>query len=174
MTFVSKRRLFTVVLAMFLAGAVVPLTLQAQGASSHSSPAKKHTKHHRKSAKAAKAKASHARSSAASMEKNKAKSEKKSRRHYEKKAKSAAAGQGHSMARAAEGTQSGMRTEAKGATRRHESMGARTPPSPGMVWVSSGSKVYHKPGSRWYGKTKSGKWMTEADAQRAGYKAAKN
>ena len=33
------------------------------------------------------------------------------------------------------------------------------------------SGVYHK-GGRWYGKTKSGKWMTEADAQKQGYKEA--
>src|ERR1051326_9042836 len=29
-----------------------------------------------------------------------------------------------------------------------------------------------KPGTRWYGKTKQGKYMTEADAQKAGYRAA--
>jgi hypothetical protein len=42
------------------------------------------------------------------------------------------------------------------------------------VWVNTESKIYHKSGSRWYGKTKQGKWMTEAEAQRDGYKAAKN
>lgn len=47
-----------------------------------------------------------------------------------------------------------------------------TPPSPGMVWVNTNTKMYHKAGSQYYGKTKSGKWMTEADAQKAGYKAA--
>lgn len=51
---------------------------------------------------------------------------------------------------------------------------AQTPPSPGMVWANSSSKVYHKQGSKWYGKTKHGQWMTEQDAQKAGYKAAKN
>jgi len=41
------------------------------------------------------------------------------------------------------------------------------------VWVNTDSKVYHKSG-RWYGKTKSGKFMTEAEAQAAGYRAAQN
>lgn len=42
----------------------------------------------------------------------------------------------------------------------------------GMVWVNLDSKVYHKEG-RYYGHTKQGKFMTEADAQKAGYRAAK-
>ena len=46
-------------------------------------------------------------------------------------------------------------------------------PAAGMVWVNLESKVYHKEGSRWYGKTKSGKYMSEADAIKAGYRAAK-
>jgi cytoskeletal protein RodZ len=49
-----------------------------------------------------------------------------------------------------------------------------TPPanSNGMVWVNIDSGVYHKPGTRYYGKTKQGKYMTEADAIKAGYRAA--
>jgi hypothetical protein len=43
----------------------------------------------------------------------------------------------------------------------------------GMVWVNTDSGIYHKPGTRWYGKTKKGKYMTEADATKAGYHAAK-
>ncbi|HXJ03452.1 MAG TPA: hypothetical protein VNH65_00015 [Candidatus Acidoferrum sp.] len=43
----------------------------------------------------------------------------------------------------------------------------------GMVWVNTATGVYHKPGTRWYGKTKKGKYMLEADAIKAGYKAAK-
>ncbi|MGA7558088.1 MAG: hypothetical protein ACLPZJ_18075 [Terriglobales bacterium] len=41
----------------------------------------------------------------------------------------------------------------------------------GKVWVNTESRVYHK-GGRWYGKTKQGKFMTEAEAKAAGYKAA--
>jgi hypothetical protein len=47
------------------------------------------------------------------------------------------------------------------------------PPEKGMVWVNTSTKVYHKEGDRYYGKTKSGKFMTEADAIKAGYKPAK-
>ncbi len=43
----------------------------------------------------------------------------------------------------------------------------------GKVWVNTESGVYHKSG-RWYGKTKSGKFMTESEAKAAGYKAAHN
>jgi len=43
--------------------------------------------------------------------------------------------------------------------------------SSGKVWVNTESGVYHKSG-RWYGKTKQGKFMTEAEAKAAGYKEA--
>jgi hypothetical protein len=42
----------------------------------------------------------------------------------------------------------------------------------GMVWVNTDSGVYHKPGTRYFGKTKQGKYMSEADAIKAGYRAA--
>ena len=50
---------------------------------------------------------------------------------------------------------------------------ARVPPAKGMVWVNTGSSVFHHEGDRWYGKTKEGKFMTEADAVKAGYRAPK-
>src|SRR5579885_1258198 len=43
----------------------------------------------------------------------------------------------------------------------------------GKVWVNTDSGVYHKSG-QYYGHTKSGKFMTEEDAKKAGYHAAKN
>lgn len=41
----------------------------------------------------------------------------------------------------------------------------------GLVWVNLNTKVYHKEG-QYYGNTKSGKFMTEDDAKKAGYKMA--
>jgi hypothetical protein len=43
----------------------------------------------------------------------------------------------------------------------------------GKVWVNTKSGVYHKEGDRWYGKTKEGKYMTEDEAIKAGYRADK-
>ncbi len=43
----------------------------------------------------------------------------------------------------------------------------------GLVWVNLGTGVYHKDGE-FYGKTKRGKFMSEADAQKGGYRAAKS
>jgi DNA uptake protein ComE-like DNA-binding protein len=51
---------------------------------------------------------------------------------------------------------------------------AQVSPGDGMVWVNTDTKVYHKEGSRYYGKTKQGKYMSEDDAIKAGYRAAKN
>jgi hypothetical protein len=50
---------------------------------------------------------------------------------------------------------------------------AKTPPQKGMVWVNTESGIFFREGDRWYGKTKEGKFMTEADAKKAGYHEAK-
>ena len=53
---------------------------------------------------------------------------------------------------------------------------AVNPPAPGgghhQVWVNTETGVYHREGSRFYGTTRKGKYMTEQDAKQAGYKPA--
>ena len=40
------------------------------------------------------------------------------------------------------------------------------------VWVNTKSGVYHCPGTRWYGATKNGEYMTESQARTAGDRPA--
>ena len=97
--------------------------------------------------------------------------------------------------RAAAAQQSGDQTDASSTKKSSESKqtpaapsGAAASPAPaakpaatqqtrpanssGMVWVNTDSGIYHKPGTRYYGKTKQGKYMSEADAIKVGYRAA--
>jgi hypothetical protein len=62
---------------------------------------------------------------------------------------------------------------AKAAARPIPETAAPAPPARGMVWVNTETKVYHKEGDVWYGKTKHGMYMSEADALKAGYRASK-
>lgn len=44
---------------------------------------------------------------------------------------------------------------------------------PGLVWVNTDSHVYHVQGSKWYGTTKHGKYMSEQAAVKDGDHPAK-
>jgi hypothetical protein len=43
-----------------------------------------------------------------------------------------------------------------------------------QVWVNTATGIYHYPGTRWYGRTNQGKFMSEKDAIAQGYRAARN
>lgn len=95
----------------------------------------------------------------------------------EKGAGAAASGAEKGAGAAASGVQKGAGAVEKGAGKVRDKVtgetSAQQPPAPGMVWVNTETKVFHKEGDRWYGKTKHGKWMTEDDAVKAGYRPAK-
>ena len=61
-------------------------------------------------------------------------------------------------------------------TKNRSTEAAANPPAPGgghgLVWVNTESHVYHREGSHFYGTTKKGKYMTEAEAIKEGNKAA--
>ena len=47
-------------------------------------------------------------------------------------------------------------------------------PSDTVVWINTPTRIYHYSGTRYYGQTRRGGYMCEADARAAGYRAARN
>jgi hypothetical protein len=67
-------------------------------------------------------------------------------------------------------------TPALGNPRQQEPSSKQQPTTQGRpdvkVWVNTRSGVYHCPGTRWYGNTKNGEYMTQKQAQEKGYRPA--
>jgi hypothetical protein len=91
----------------------------------------------------------------------------------EKAANATATGVEKGVDAAAKGVQKGAEATAAAAnTVDHKVTGAaRVPPKPGMVWVDTNTNIYHKVGDASYGTTKKGKWLTEKEALKRGYRA---
>jgi hypothetical protein len=104
----------------------------------------------------------------------------------EKGAQKAAAGVGKAADATAKGVEKGVTAAAKGVqtgaaatasaagtVNRKMTGTPREPPQAGMVWVNTATRIYHKVGDPSYGATKKGKWLTEEEAVKQGYRAAK-
>lgn len=75
---------------------------------------------------------------------------------------------------ATKGVQKGAAATASAADKVNRKMtGApKEPPQAGMVWANPATKIYHKEGDPSYGTTKKGKWLTEEEAVKQGYRPA--
>lgn len=69
-------------------------------------------------------------------------------------------------------TSTGTKGSTKGSPK-DTSRAAKTPVGKETVWVNTATGIYHKKGTRYYGKTKEGKYMPEDEAVQAGYKRSK-
>jgi len=97
---------------------------------------------------------------------------------HSKKAKAAAAATASPAAVANPAATPEAASAATPAAKKHKAPEPQAAQAPGggngQVWVNTETHVYHKEGSKWYGKTKHGKYVSEADAVKEGDKASKN
>ena len=93
----------------------------------------------------------------------------------EKGADVTATGVGKGVSAASKGVQKGAAATASaaGKVNRKITGAPQVPPQAGMVWADTATKIYHKEGDPSYGTTKSGKWLTEEEAVKESYRAAK-
>ena len=84
------------------------------------------------------------------------------------------AGVGYAQAQPAKATAPASMAAPAPAAKASTKVVQKTPSEPaagggdGKVWVNSASKTYHCPGTKYYGKTKAGEYLTEADAKAKG------
>lgn len=91
-----------------------------------------------------------------------------------KAANAAAKGIDKGVSAATKGVQKGATATASAAGKvdRKVTGAPRQPPQAGMVWADTATKIYHKEGDPSYGTTRKGKWLTEEEAVKQGYRAA--
>ena len=72
------------------------------------------------------------------------------------------------------GAPTGPSAQQAPAPSKHSRTAAAAGGGAGQVWVNTDSKVYHCPGTRWYGTTKQGEYMSESQAKSQGIRADHN
>ncbi len=156
MKFMSVRQIFSTFLGLLLLGVVAPNLLKAQSSSSQTP--------------------SSAQTPSSSQSQNSSTTKKKPKKSSSSTAASASSASPASPAPPTITQQSGVASadsRASTATRTSASSRSGNATTP-TVWVNTDTKTYHTEGSKYYGKTKHGRFMSEEDAKKQGFKRASN